>query len=155
MPLRAQYAHTNLVAYNWERLARFYSEVFGCESIPPERDYSGPVLERATGLPDARLTGVHLRLPGWGAAGPTLEIFQYSEAAAGGPAALNRPGFTHLAFAVEDVVAAREAVLAAGGAEVGELSVFETADGRQVTMQYLADPEGNIVEVQRWADAQS
>jgi len=36
MPIRAEYVHTNLIARDWERLVRFYSEVFGCEPKPPE-----------------------------------------------------------------------------------------------------------------------
>ncbi len=90
MPTR--YAHTNIVAKDWKRLAAFYREVFGCIAVPPERNLSGGWLDRATGIEGAHLAGIHLRLPGCGQAGPTLEIFQY-----------------------------------------------------------LADPEGNIVEVQNWA----
>ena len=64
--------------------------------------------------------------------------------------AINRPGFAHLAFEVEDVAAARDEVLAAGGGEYGALTVFETSDGKKVTMIYLTDPEGNIIELQAW-----
>jgi len=77
----AKYAHTNLVARDWRSLARFYQDVFGCEPVPPERDYSGPDLAAGTGIPGAKLRGVHLRLPGHGADGPTLEVFQYSDLA--------------------------------------------------------------------------
>jgi len=58
-------------------LVRFYFEVFGCEPEGPERDMSGAWLDELTSLRDAHLTGVHLRLPGYGDDGPTLEIFSY------------------------------------------------------------------------------
>ena len=51
---------------------------------------------------------------------------------------------------VEDVKTARDEFLAAGGSAYGELTVFETSGGEQVEMVYLRDPEGNIVELQRW-----
>jgi len=77
----ARYAHTNLIARDWRSLARFYTDVFGCVIVPPERDYSGPELAAGSGVRGARLQGAHLRLPGHGGEGPTLEIFQYSELA--------------------------------------------------------------------------
>jgi predicted enzyme related to lactoylglutathione lyase len=150
MPHAAHYVHTNLVASNWRALARFYQEVFGCTPAPPERDYGGSALEVGTGLAGARLRGVHLRLPGHGETGPTLEIFEYEPAGARQPFAINRPGYGHIAFEVQDVAAAQRAVLAAGGRTVGEVVTLTTADGRRVTWCYVADPEGNAIELQTW-----
>jgi hypothetical protein len=48
------------------------------------------------------------------------------------------------------VAAAREEVLAAGGAPVGEIVTLATAVGSRVTWCYLKDPEGNIIELQSW-----
>jgi hypothetical protein len=62
--LRARYAHTNLIARDWKRLARFYSEVFGCLPLQPERDYAGDGLDRLVRIDEAHLQGIHLRLPG-------------------------------------------------------------------------------------------
>ena len=149
MPTR--YAHTNLIARDWRALADFYVREFGCTPVPPERDFSGPLLEAGTGLPGAHLTGVHLRLPGWGDAGPTLEIFHYDALAEGLPPAVNRPGFGHIAFAVDDVAAARTRVLAAGGRAVGEVVTLAIAAGARVTWCYVTDPEGNVLELQAWA----
>ena len=151
MPISATYVHTNLIARDWRKLADFYESVFGCLPVPPERDYAGPDLERGTGVPGAELRGVHLRLPGYGATGPTLEIYQYSREAESLPPAANRPGFAHIAFAVPDVEDARNEVLAAGGTAVGEVVTLTTADGRHVTWCYLTDPEGNIIELQAWS----
>ena len=149
--LGARYGHTNVVARDWRRLAAFYETVFGCVPVPPERDYRSPDLDRATGLNDAHLTGAHLRLPGHGDNGPTLEMYSYDEIAEGGIAAANRTGWGHIAFAVDDVETARAAVLAAGGGSFGETVTLQTADGRRVTWCYVTDPEGNVVELQSWA----
>src|SRR5512143_2054126 len=125
--MRARYTHTNLVARDWRRLADFYQQVFGCVPVPPERHLSGRWLEAATGVAGAEIRGQHLRLPGWGESGPTLEIFEYPAEGERPETAVNRPGFAHLAFAVEDVAAAREAVLAAGGRALGEMVTVDIA----------------------------
>lgn len=153
----ARFGHVNLIARDWRRLADFYLEVLGCELVPPERDLRGPILEAGTGIPGAALTGAHLRLPGLGPNGPTLEIFQYEvdRWPSAGAAAIDQPGFGHLAFAVPDVAAAREAFLAAGGGALGEIVTTQTTDGRRVTWTYLSDPEGNAIELQAWSEAVS
>ena len=49
-------------------------------------------------MPAAAFKGIHLRLPGGGPNGPTLEIFQYEPSLGGLPTAANRPGFGNIAF---------------------------------------------------------
>ena len=147
----ARFAHTNLIARDWRALAAFYERVFGCVPVPPERDFAGPELEAGTGVRGARLQGVHLRLPGHGPQGPTLEIFHYSTLAEGVPTAVNRPGFGHIAFTVANVPTARERVVAAGGRPIGEIVTLTTATGARVTWCYVTDPEGNAIELQSWS----
>ena len=144
----ARYGHTNLVSRDWRALSRFYQDLFGCTPVPPVRDFRGPDLERGTGIPGAELRGEHLRLPGHGPDGPTLEIFNYTVLETRLEAAVNRPGFGHIAFVVDDVSAAREAVLGAGGGCVGEVVTLTNALGKQLTWVYVTDPEGNILELQ-------
>jgi predicted enzyme related to lactoylglutathione lyase len=148
----ARFGHVNVIARDWQKLADFYEAVFGMQIVPPLRDYRGPDLEAGTGIAGAALRGAHLRLPGLGPDGPTLEIYQYESGPAGLPAAANRPGYQHIAFAVPDVPAAREAVVSAGGRKVGAIVTATTADGRRVTWTYVTDPEDNIVELQSWAE---
>ena len=147
-----RFGHVNVIANDWRRLADFYEHVFGMEVVPPLRDYGGPDLEAGTAIPGAALRGAHLRLPGLGSDGPTLEIYQYETGLASLPAAANRPGYQHIAFVVPDVPAAREAILVAGGGKVGSVVVATTADRRRVTWTYVTDPEGNIIELQSWAE---
>jgi len=146
----AQYVHTNLIARDWRKLADFYQSVLGCVLVPPERHFSGPEIQAGTGVRGSSVDGVHLRLPGNGETGPTLEIFNYSRLADGPPPAVNRPGFGHIAFAVDSVSEARAEVLATGGTAVGDIITLTTAVGRRVTWCYVTDPEGNVIELQSW-----
>lgn len=150
--MRAKYVHTNLIARDWERLAKFYTDVFGCELVPPERDYQGDALDAGTGLKGAHVTGAHFRLPGYEANGPTLEIYSYDQLESSHEkAAVNRPGFGHIAFEVDDVHEARRIVEANGGGIVGEIVTLTTKVGSKVTWCYMTDPEGNIIELQSWS----
>ena len=152
MDIGAKYTHTNLIAEDWRTLANFYQHVFGCVPIPPERDFQGEKLEAGTGIPGARLRGAHLQLPGYNDNGPTLEIFNYNILEQRSKTAVNRPGFGHIAFSVDDVAAAQTAVLQAGGNAIGEIVTLQVATGAKVTWCYVTDPEGNIIELQSWSN---
>lgn len=149
-----KYTHTNLVAKDWKGLVKFYTEVFGCEPVLPERNYSGDWLDKITGIDGAHIQGKHLRLPGYGDDGPTLEIFQYGSMPDHPAIRANTPGFAHLAFAVDDVKKTAQAVFEHGGSAVGELVVREIPGVGIITVQYVTDPEGNIVEIQKWGKIQ-
>lgn len=149
--MKAKYVHTNIIAEDWQKLADFYIRVFGCVLVPPERDYSGEALDAGTGLVNAHLRGVHLRLPGCGDDGPTLEIYSYDALEPRPQRAVNRPGIGHMAFEVDDVHAASEEVIAHGGRTVGEIITLTTKVGTKVTWCYMTDPEDNIIELQSWA----
>ncbi|MDD1770077.1 MAG: VOC family protein [Methanomassiliicoccales archaeon] len=149
MPTR--YAHTNIVAADWMKLAAFYVDVFDCEMVPPNRDMSGEWLEIGTGVKNAHLRGAHLKLPGYGEGGPTIEVFSYDEMLERPtPPAANRKGFGHLAFEVDDVDAIVRQVVRHGGKMLGRVSTTKVADVGTLTFAYTTDPEGNIVEVLRW-----
>ncbi len=151
MTIEAKYVHTNLIAHDWRGLADFYRQVFGCIPVPPERDFQGETLEAGTRLKGAHLRGMHLRLPGWGESGPTLEIFSYEPQETHPDPIVNKPGFGHIAFQVEDVPAACEAIFAGGGRPFGEIVTLTVATGAKVTWCYVTDPEGNLIEVQSWS----
>jgi predicted enzyme related to lactoylglutathione lyase len=146
-----RFAHTNLVAHDWQRLARFYALVFECEPLEPERDLRGDWLDRGTRVRGAHLRGRHLRLPGHGAHGPTLEIFQYDEMLPQDLPTANRAGFGHIAFQVDDVEAKLREVVAAGGSTHGEIVESDIAGAGRLTFTYARDPEGNLIELQAWS----
>ena len=148
--IKAKYKHTNIVAKDWRKLADFYREIFGCIDVPPERACSEEWVGRCTSVSGAAINGMHLRLPGYGNDGPTLEIFQYNKTESRPETAINRPGFAHITFEVEDVEAARDEVIAAGGSCAGELVTVDITDAGKITFIYVTDPEGNIIELQRW-----
>jgi predicted enzyme related to lactoylglutathione lyase len=150
MPIRAKYVHTNLIARDWKRLVQFYREVFGCEPKGPERDLSAAWLDGVNSVPNARLSGVHLRLPGYDDDGPTLEIFSYDQLIKRELPKANECGFGHIAFAVDNVDQALQAVIAAGGGAVGEIATAEVDGVGLIRLVYARDPEGNIVELQKW-----
>jgi predicted enzyme related to lactoylglutathione lyase len=145
-----RYVHTNLIAKDWRRLADFYQKIFSCVPVQPERDLSGEWLDKATGIKDSHLRGIHLRLPGHGESGPTLEIFQYDAMPGHPEIAANTPGFSHIAFAVDDVESAACSVFNYGGSAAAEMTQRDVPGVGRLTFQYVFDPEGNMIEVQKW-----
>jgi len=109
------------------------------------------VAEKVNAVPNAHLRGVHLRLPGYGDNGPTLEIFSYDQLIERELPRANESGFAHIAFAVDDVDQALQAVIAAGGGAVGETATAEVDSVGLLRVVYARDPEGNIVELQKWS----
>ena len=161
--MNIRYVHTNIIAEDWQRLACFYEKVFGCQRLEPARDLKGEWLAKGTAVSNAHLQGVHLRLPGGGDDGPTLEIFQYHKMPEKPTPAANRKGFGHLAFLCDDVKSLRARVLEEGGADLGQIqnplqqaiqSIARTQRGVDVGTGLgrgdVLDPEGNILELQHW-----
>lgn len=149
--MQARYVHTNLMARDWRRLVAFYCEVLGCVPKPPERDIAGEWIDRVAGLKNARLRGMHLRLPGFGEHGPTLEVFTYDQMEERPTPIANQPGYGHIAFAVDDVDAALREMVAAGGSVVGDVVTTHVDGVGTLRVVYARDPEGNIVELQNWS----
>ncbi len=147
--MKTKFVHVNIVARDWRRLADFYIKVFGCSPKPPERDLRGLWLDELTSLKDAQIKGMHLYLPGFGAGGPTLEVFQYDETDNTPAARINTPGFAHIAFAVDEVEAALALVIKNGGSAVGEAVDTEICGLGRINVVYAKDPEGNIIELQK------
>ncbi len=145
-----RFAHTNIAARDWKKLADFYINVFDCKIKPPERNLSGEWLDKATGLKNARQFGVHLSLPGHGENPPTLEIFSYDEAIESNSIMANHIGFTHIAFEVDDVVSILQKALRHNASTLGEIIEREIQGVGVLKFTYFRDPEGNIIEIQSW-----
>jgi predicted enzyme related to lactoylglutathione lyase len=148
MPVR--YAHTNIIAKDWKSLSDFYCKVFECQFVPPKREQSGKWLEEGTGVAGASLEGVHLRLPGHGENGPTLEIYTYKTYVANTKLVANKLGFGHIAFSVDSVTETISLVINNGGKMLGKTVTKEVPEVGILTFTYMTDPEGNIIEIQSW-----
>ena len=151
--MATRYAHVNIIANDWRMLCDFYQAVFDCEPWSSERDHHGSHIDALTGMTGARVQGRHLRVPGHGDNGPTIEIFTFVENGENFPKPLNRPGLAHLAFEVDDVDAKRAQIKQLGGDDYGELVTIDIPQAGRLTLLYMSDPEGNIVELQKWHDA--
>lgn len=101
-------------------------------------------------MKNARLEGIHLRLPGYGQTGPTLEIYSYSEMEEKPLSTANRLGFGHIAFLVDDVEDCVTNILASGGKKLGNISETIVDGVGKLTFTYCLDPEENILEIQHW-----
>ena len=111
---------------------------------------NGPWLDDLTSIRKAHIHGVHLLLPGYDKEGPTLEVFQYSPKRSKKLPAINMPGFAHIAFAVRNVRQMLQKVERNGGSKVGKLISASIEGVGQIEVVYARDPEGNIIELQKW-----
>ncbi len=148
--MKTKFSHVNLVSRDWRKLADFYIKVFDCRPKPPERNLSGEWLDKLTDLQNAHIQGIHLVLPGSDSAGPTLEIFQYDHNKTNTHKHINVEGFGHIAFAVENVEEKLRLLLEHGGSMVGEPIDTEIVGVGKISVVYAKDPEGNIIEIQKW-----
>jgi predicted enzyme related to lactoylglutathione lyase len=146
-----RYVHTNIIAQDWQKLARFYIDVFGCKPVYPERDLKGVWVDQLTGVTDAHIRGIHLELPGYISGGPTLEIFQYNRVnEAQTDNQIHQFGLRHLAFQVNDVAEITAKVIASGGKTYGQPIRQELTGLGSLIAIYVTDPEENIIELQNW-----
>ena len=145
-----KYVHTNIITHDWKGLAGFYQKVFECIIVPPIRKQKGDWLSKGTGVANAELEGAHLLLPGWGQYGPTLEIYQYANTIDQESVSPNQKGYGHMAFEVEDVGLVVEQVEFNGGSKCGELTTRTIPGIGEITFIYVRDPDGNLIELQRW-----
>lgn len=146
-----RFAHTNIAAKDWKKVADFYINVFKCTPKPPERNLKGEWLDKATGLKNARQFGMHLNLPGFkNNTAPTLEIFSYDDLVQTNPMMANHKGFTHIAFEVDDVDKTLEEVIVNGGSKLGEVIENQIEGVGVIQFTYCRDCEDNIIEIQSW-----
>jgi len=148
--MNIKFSHVNIISSNWKKLAEFYISVFCCEPLFPERDLSGNWLDKLTNLQNAGIRGIHLRLPGYPENGPTLEIFEYNRNLENSQKQINLEGFGHIAFSVENVEEILNLLLEKGGSTVGKRVNARIPDVGTIDIVYARDPEGNIVELQKW-----
>ncbi len=150
--MKTKFSHVNIISRDWRILADFYIRVFDCKPKLPERDLSGRWVDQLTGLSDVTIRGIHLQLPGYDAEGPTLEIFSYNDMKRTVGKEINQLGYGHIAFAVDDVQERLQRLMRNGGSVIGELIDAEIEGVGKITVVYATDPEGNIIEIQKWTE---
>ena len=144
-----RYVHTNLIVRNLQQLADFYIKVLDCKQANTTQ-LSGQYLEKGTGIKNAVLEGITLELPGYETRPQLLEIFQYTEVLAKAlPITANREGYGHIAFQADNIEEILNKTIEHGEKKVGEVVSKEYEKGTS-TYIYIADPEGNIIELQNW-----
>lgn len=149
MPIK--FMHINLNAKDWIKLSKFYVEVFNCTPTSPERNLSGEWIYKMTNINEVKIRGIHLSLPGY-ENGPKLEIFQFEpEDLKEDYSHINKQGYGHLAFHVDNVEDMFEKAIQHGGKKLGEIVKSEIAGVGLLTAVYIQDPEGNFIEIQNWS----
>ena len=146
-----KYLHTNLTVTDLDRISGFYQKVFGCAPVRAPQNLSGKWLEDITGVKNASIWYVHLRLPGYGPEGPELELIQYANELDRPKKIANCSSFGHISFAVDDVQETLNAVMAAGGSAINKVVTVDIPNRGRLTEVYATDPEGNIIEIQHYA----
>ena len=149
MPQSIKFAHTNLIAKDWKKLSQFYIDVFGCEPIYPEKKLEGEWIEKLTGISGVKINGIHLKLPG-SLNGAVLEIFEFNTPLKNTNSVIDDPGFSHIAFEVDNVEMALQKLIQHGGEAYGELVEKKINGVGILKVVYTKDPEGNIIELQNW-----
>ena len=151
--MSSKYAHTNINTPDWKRLVQFYIKVFDSKLIPPTRHLYGEWFEKASGIKDAEVHGAHITLPGYDVNGPTLEIFTHTIKNGEQSTTFHQQGYAHIAIAVDDVDATYKKIIENGGSSDGEIvtEYYENMN-KTLTMVYAKDPDGNIIEIQKWTD---
>jgi hypothetical protein len=146
----ARHVHISLIPRNWRLLSAFYLDVFGCVPVPPEQDLKGPFFDTGTGISALHLQGMPVHLPGYADSGPTLDKFSCSPQVDPPELFLNRPGFDHNTFLVENVTAARDLVLTDSDTSAGAVITSTIADESRFPSCCVRDSEGNDSELQPW-----
>lgn len=147
--MSTRYYHTGIVAADPQRIADFYIDVFDCMPTGARHDLASEPLSRGMAIPGAHITGLDVRLPGFGEDGPILEIFRLDHV---NPhvTRVDDAGIMHIAFSVDDVDETLAHLVRAGGSLLGEPSTLIVEGVGTATFVYARDPEGNIVEIQKW-----
>lgn len=143
-----KFIHTNIVSPDWQRLSKFYQDVFDCTPIGSRREYSGEWWESVVGdIDGCGVIGEHIKLPGYDddEGGPTLEIFTYTPPGRQEPLKINDCGFAHICFEVPmgTLPELLKKIEAHGGSV---LSTFKNPRS-EWGMVYTKDPDGNVVEI--------
>ncbi|MGO6999771.1 VOC family protein [Rhizobium leguminosarum] len=139
-------AHINLVAREAEALAAFYVNVLRCEHLRAPKVLSGEKVSRGNGIANSEIYSIWLKFPELDR--PFLEIHEHKVTYDRNQPRVNEPGFGHLSFQIQDISSVLSEIIRAGGAQIGEITDFGTAD-KPFLIAYARDPEGNLLELEQ------
>lgn len=139
-------AHINLVARNAEALASFYVNVLRCEHLRAPKVLSGEIVSRGNGIANSEIYSIWLKFPELDS--PFLEIHEHKVTFDREQPRVNEPGFGHLSFQTPDIGSMLSEITRAGGAQIGEITDFGTAE-KPFLIAYARDPEGNVLELEQ------
>lgn len=132
-------SHVGLCVSDLERSLRFYRDVLGFaeDSRRPALSFEGEPAATLLGLADLELRAVYLVRDGF-----RLELLAFPRpgvVGGGAPREMNRLGFTHLSFEVEDLDALLPAIGEAGG---------QVLDASRIPVAvFCTDPDGTRLEL--------
>jgi catechol 2,3-dioxygenase-like lactoylglutathione lyase family enzyme len=135
--------HVAMATTDLETMKRFYCEMFDMKLLASGEWDDVPEYDAMVGLP-----GSSARFALLGGHNVALELFQYLTPAPGPAEAdrpVNRPGITHLGFAVENLDAEYERLTRAGVRF--HAPPTDAASDSPIRAVYGRDPEGNVFEL--------
>jgi catechol 2,3-dioxygenase-like lactoylglutathione lyase family enzyme len=141
--------HVAFVVADVERSIEWYTRNFGF-SIAVRQRQDNAYTRRLVGLPDAVLEVAHLRLPGVDSTrSPTVELIQYVApiSTMRQNSDVNSIGAAHLAFSVDDLWSMYQALREIGVEFYSPPIAIELGANKGGYTCYLADPDGNRLEL--------
>jgi catechol 2,3-dioxygenase-like lactoylglutathione lyase family enzyme len=146
------HSHVAIVTNDIAAAGAFYVNVFGFTAASGTFRGAGPELERIMGVVNPRIEGLFLSLGGF-----VIELLHYrGEGVAREPARSrpDQPGYGHLSFVVDSVTERMDAAESWGGsADRGSRTEIALGGGTPVVMGFVADPDGNLIELIEHPDA--
>jgi catechol 2,3-dioxygenase-like lactoylglutathione lyase family enzyme len=137
--------HTGVTVSDIERTSAFFRDVLGFTVTEPMQ-HSGDYVSRLHGVADAAV-----KIAFCSGGGHTIELIQYVNPA---PRPVvrrehNDTGFMHIAFMVEDIDTAVQALRAAGFEPFSEPQVVQAGPRKGGKNVYARDPAGLVLELQQ------
>ncbi len=137
--------HTSFTVSDLDRSLEFYVEILGCEVVWRREDITSRYFRDIVGFPDSVVRGAYLRIPG---SDHKLELFEYvNPRGIAADTRTNNPGSSHIAFFVEDLIAAYEELRARGGRFRSPPVYIDAGASQGGYAVYMLDPDGITVEL--------
>lgn len=135
------FSHVAITVADFNRTARFYSDLFGAHLVGVNCDHDPERLRTFFGVdsdhPELKIGWI--RVPG----GATIEVFEFRPDKPGGTLEWVRPGLTHLSFNVRGTQRWHDFLVSRGVEVLGP--VDQSPKGH--TFFFVKDPDGNLIEL--------